>query len=316
MSRLSVIITAFNEGDYLLEAVRSVQSQTFANLEIILVDDGSRGHTKEVIDSLANEPRLRIIRQANQGPSAARNTGLLAAASEYVGFLDGDDLWYPDKASRQIEILEQQPSVDLTYSWVRVVDENGHDTGRRRKPNTHLLLKDLVSQNRVGSTSNIIARKEALIAAGLFDQDLRAAVDLEFYFRMARIREGNLRGVPQILLDYRIRRGQITKDWQTLFREWEKAIAKIRNLEPEIVAAVEYETYAIQKRYLAYLAYEGNDYPEARRLLFEALRLKPNLLLDQASFFTITGILSTYLPRKMHAALAKSVQNIRVKMKT
>lgn len=311
---LSVIITAYNEGDYIIEAVRSVQCQTFADLNIILVDDGSTGHTKEVIDSLANEPRLRIIRQANQGPSVARNVGLQAAASKYVGFLDGDDLWYPDKASSHIEILEQDASIDLTYSWWRFIDENGRDTGRRTRSNRNpIRLEDLIKQNSLGSTSNIIARRDALVAAGLFDPNLRGAEDMEFWIRVARLRPGNIRCVPKVLFDYRVRQGQLTKNWQEMFHYWEKVIAKVRNLEPELVAAVEHEAYANAKRYQAYLAYEANDYPASRRLLFEALRRKPGFLLDSASFFTIAAILCTYLPKPVHQSLAKSVQILRTK---
>lgn len=312
---LSVIITAYNEGDYLREAVRSVQRQTLSNLEIILVDDGSTGRTREVVESLNGEPRLQIIRQKNQGPSAARNAGLKLARGKYVGFLDGDDLWAPDKAASQVAIMEEDPQVDLTFAWWRVVDEQGKDTGRRGKPNKQeIQLEDLIRRNLLGSTSNVIARKEALFQAGLFDPSLRAAEDMEFWIRVARLREGNLGGIPRVLLDYRLRSGQLSKNWQKMLEDWERVLAKIRTLEPQRVAAVEYEARAISNRYISYLAYEAEDYPTARTFLYRALRMKPGFLLDRGSWFTIAGVMCTLLPEAIHRPLARSVTGLRMKM--
>lgn len=311
---LSVIITAYNEGDYLFEAIHSVQQQTLADLEIILVDDGSTGPTKEIIDGMV-EPGLFIIRQDNQGPAVARNVGIQATRGKYVGFLDGDDCWYPEKAASHIEILEQHSGVDLTYGWWRFVDEGGNDTARRGKPNKKPVeLQDLIKQNFIGSASNVIARKEALFAAGLFDPNLRAAEDMEFWIRMARLREDNLHCIPKILFDYRVRKGQLSKNWQKMFQDSQKVFEKVRDLEPELVAAVEHEAYAVRKRYLAYLAYEASDYPASRKLLFEALRMKPDVLLERSAFFTIAAILCTYLPERIHSAMAKSVQDLRMKI--
>jgi glycosyltransferase involved in cell wall biosynthesis len=313
---LSVVITAFNEGDLIIETVRSVQRQTFAFWEIILVDDGSSGRTQEVVASLVDEPGVRVVRQVNQGVSAARNYGLKLARGRYVGFLDGDDLWYPDKAASHIAILETHPPVDLTFSWWRYVDEQGHDTGRRGKPDKKSIqLEDFIKQNFIGSPSNVIGRREALFEAGLFDPNLLEMADMEFWFRVGRLREGNIRCVPEVLLDYRVRRGQLTKNWRRVLQDWERVMDKVRQMEPQRMAAVEYEAYAIAKRYLAYLAYVAEDYPVARRFLFEALQKKPGFLLDGGSFFTIMAILCTYLPKTLHQSLANWVQDRRLNVR-
>ncbi len=309
---LSVIITAFNEGDFLIEAVRSVQRQTFTAREIILVDDGSTGYTQEVVASLADEPGIRVVRQVNQGASVARNTGLKLARGKYVGFLDGDDCWYPDKAASQIDLLETDPAIDMTVSWLRYVDEQGNDTGRRNKPHEGpILLEDLMKRNFLGTTSNAIGRKKAFFEAGLFDPDLRAAIDMDFYIRVGRLRAGNIKIIPKILLDYRSRKGQITSDWRSMQLNWEKVMDKMRQLEPQRMAAIEAEAYAITKRYLAHLAYKAGDYPAARRLFFESLRRNPAFLLDPGSFFTLMAILCTYLPKSLHRSLANWAQNLR-----
>ena len=86
----------------------------------------------------------------------------------------------------------------------------------------------------------------------------------------------------------------------------------MRKLEPQRMAAIEDEAYAITKRYLAYLAYEAEDYPAARRFLFEALRSNPKFLLDPGSTLTIMAVLCTYLPLRLHRSLAKWVQDLRL----
>jgi glycosyltransferase involved in cell wall biosynthesis len=313
---LSVIITAFNEGDLLMEAVRSVQRQTFAAGEIILVDDGSTGRTREVVASLADDTGVRVVRQVNQGVSVARNSGLKLARGRYVGFLDGDDLWYPDKAASQIAVLEAHPAVDLTFSWWRFVDEQGNDTGRRGKPDKNpIQLEDFIKRNFIGSPSNVIGRRATFLEAGLFDPNLKEMADMDFWFRIARLRAGNVECVPAVLSDYRLRSGQLTKNWRRMFQDWERVMDKVRRLEPQRLAAVEDEAYAIAKRYLAYLAYVAEDYPVARRFLFEALRNNPGFLIDGGSFFTIMAILCTYLPKPLHQSLASWVQDRRINVR-
>jgi glycosyltransferase involved in cell wall biosynthesis len=313
---LSVIITAFNEGDFLLEAVRSIQGQTFTDWEIILVDDGSTGRTQEVVASLVNEPGVKVIRQVNQGVSAARNSGLKIARGKYVGFLDGDDRWHPDKAACHIAVLENDASVDLTYSWWRRIDEQGNDTGRQGRPDKNQVhLEDLIKYNLLGSASNVVGRKEALFEAGLFDPELRAAEDMEFWFRVGRLRENNIKCIKKVLLDYRVRSGQLSKNWHRMFQDWKKVMAKVRQLEPQRMAAVEHEANAFVKRYLASMAYEAKDYRTSRRFLFEAIQEKPGLLFAPWSY-CFMPIMLTLLPGSFHKSLTKGMQALRSTVRT
>jgi glycosyltransferase involved in cell wall biosynthesis len=309
---LSVIITAYNEGDFLVEAVRSVQQQTFPNREIILVDDGASGYTKKVIDRLAPEPELTVIRQANQGQSVARNVGIAHARGKYIGLMDGDDVWHQERANILIAVLDQNPDLDLIVSWWRVINEQGEDTGRRGKPYEKMIMpEDLIRCQFLGGPSNFLGRKEAFIAAGLFDSSFRSIEDLEFLFRLAHLRPNNIRVLPRILWDYRVRGGQLTKNWPTMWENWEEAFAKMRSLEPERVEALEPEARAIFTRYLAYLAYESKDYSTARTFLHQALRMKPGFLLDRGSWMVIAAITCTLLPELLHAFLAQSVMGLR-----
>src|SRR5918996_212462 len=113
-SKVSVVIPTYNYGRYLPEAVESVLHQTFPDLEVIVVDDGSTDDTRELIGRFGD--KVCYIYQRNQGLPAARNTGIRAARGEYVGFLDSDDLWLPGKLALQVPRLDSRQAVGLVYA--------------------------------------------------------------------------------------------------------------------------------------------------------------------------------------------------------
>jgi glycosyltransferase involved in cell wall biosynthesis len=113
--QVSVIIASYNYGHLVGEAIRSVQEQTFHDLEIIVVDDGSTDDTQEVLASI-QEPRLRVKRIPNGGESVARNTAMEWARGKYLAFLDADDRWRPTKLERQVEMMESEPDLGLTFT--------------------------------------------------------------------------------------------------------------------------------------------------------------------------------------------------------
>jgi glycosyltransferase involved in cell wall biosynthesis len=112
---VSVILPTYNYGGYLTDAVNSVLSQSYADLELIVVDDGSTDNTPEVLERI-DDPRLTKIRINNSGVSVARNTGLDAASGKYIAFIDADDRWLPAKLERQVALLEAEPSVGLVFT--------------------------------------------------------------------------------------------------------------------------------------------------------------------------------------------------------
>jgi glycosyltransferase involved in cell wall biosynthesis len=118
MPAVSVIIPTYNRSDTILRAVRGVQAQTFQDLEIILVDDGSTDNTLDMIKDI--DPRLKIFRQGRQGASAARNTGIRKSSGKYIAMLDSDDEWYPLYLEACVAFLESHPDenvVQTEYEW-------------------------------------------------------------------------------------------------------------------------------------------------------------------------------------------------------
>ncbi|KEI87986.1 hypothetical protein N496_12830 [Clostridium botulinum A2B3 87] len=117
---VSVIIAVYNGEKYIKEAVESILNQTYKDIELIVVDDGSTDRTKEILTSY---PNIKYVYQDNRGEGAARNLGTSLAKGDYIAFLDGDDLYKKDKIEKQINMLELNPEIDVVYCDLEVVDE-------------------------------------------------------------------------------------------------------------------------------------------------------------------------------------------------
>lgn len=120
---ISVIIPTYNCSNYIIEAIESIINQTYKDIEIIVVDDGSTDDTYKILKPYLH--KIKYIYQNNSGPSKARNVGIKEAKGEYIAFLDADDRWRPFKLSLQLCILENLPDVDMIFSNYAVIDENG-----------------------------------------------------------------------------------------------------------------------------------------------------------------------------------------------
>ena len=112
---VSIVMPVYNQERFVEATARSVLGQTFTDLELIAVDDGSRDGSYARLAAI-DDPRLTAITQRNGGVSAARNAGIARARGRYVGFIDGDDLWLPEKVERHVRLLDAGPEIDLTFS--------------------------------------------------------------------------------------------------------------------------------------------------------------------------------------------------------
>lgn len=120
---VSVVMPVYQGEKFILNAVRSVLHQTYAHLELIVVDDGSTDQTLQQLAQIT-DPRLKILQQVNQGTAAARNLAIAQAQGEYIAFLDADDLWFPSKLAAELNTLAQCPDpVCIIYSWYYAVDQ-------------------------------------------------------------------------------------------------------------------------------------------------------------------------------------------------
>jgi glycosyltransferase involved in cell wall biosynthesis len=186
LPRVTVVVPAYNAAAHVRRAVDSVLAQTWHDLELLVVDDGS---TDGTLDALAGYgERLRVLRQANAGPAAARNRGLREAGGEYVAFLDADDHWEAGKVAAQVALLDAHVDIGFCSTATRVVDDTGNTVASWPCLPAGTPLPDALFMNGAavsGSTSGVMARRSLLQQVGGFDAALRGFEDPDLWIRLA-----------------------------------------------------------------------------------------------------------------------------------
>ncbi|MFC1798627.1 glycosyltransferase family 2 protein [Thermodesulfobacteriota bacterium] len=178
---VSVIIPTYNRGWSVKAAIDSVLAQDYHNIELIVVDDGSTDNTRNVLE--VYQSSLIVIRQQNRGVSAARNSGIAASKGSFISFLDSDDLWLPEKLSRQIEFFKAHPKALICQTeeiWIRN-DVRVNPKKRHKKPSGMIFEKSLALC--LVSPSAVMIRKSLFDIIGLFDESLPACEDYDLWLR-------------------------------------------------------------------------------------------------------------------------------------
>ncbi|HYL36832.1 MAG TPA: glycosyltransferase [Bryobacteraceae bacterium] len=310
--RVSVILPAYNVAPFVRAAADSVLSQSWTDLELIAIDDGSSDTTAQELEQI-RDARLRLLRRQHQGAAAARNAGLGAARGRYVAFMDGDDRWLEDKLERDIACLDGLPEADLVFSAMRMVDESGRDLGRTiRRWQGVLTLRDLLIENMIGSDT-VVMRREVVDRVGCFDEQLPAGSDYDYWLRVALVRPGNLLGSARVSALYRRRPGQLTGNWEQQLEVWQRIMTKMRRACPGAMDEVEHLAGAGFHRAQAAAAYEQGDTQSAARLFRQAVRRAPTFLLKDRRTWLLGAALASaqLLPPAVHHRLEGLVRTAR-----
>lgn len=185
MPTISVIIPAYNAEKTILETIYSVQKQTFLDFELIIVNDGSKDKTLEILHSVKDE-RLKIFSYENKGQAVARNRGISHATGEFLSFLDADDLWSSDKLELQLAALQQHPEAGVAYSWTYFMDEQG----KSFHPGETIFYEgnvyvQMLLRNFLDSGSNPLIRRQAIESVGEFDPSVTGVEDWDYWLRLA-----------------------------------------------------------------------------------------------------------------------------------
>jgi len=188
MPGVSVIIPTYNAARYLPEALESVMGQTYKDIEVIVIDDGSTDDTGEIVQSYrARDRRIRYCLQDNSGPAAARNHGMREANGDYIAFLDADDLWMPRKLEKQVTVLDRDVRIGFIYC-----DSLFVDAGLREIPDYVRKIK-LVRGDIVDDLYHdfflmppaVVMRVSCRSTIGYFREDMRVGEDYEYFLRLA-----------------------------------------------------------------------------------------------------------------------------------
>jgi glycosyltransferase involved in cell wall biosynthesis len=310
-ARLSVVMPVRDAAPFLEAAVGSVFAQTWPDIELIAVDDGSTDGSHALLERLAagwTGPGRRMIlrRQETRGPSAARNAGVEAASGALIAFFDADDVFHPTLAARLIEALEAEPELDLVFALYRYVGPDGERLGTQPAPaRARPAPKDLLKDNLVHAP---LFRARAWEVAGPLDPGLQAHEDLDFFARLLLRRPGAIGVVDAVLSDYRRRPGQITQDWRRMRRNWARAFAKLRREGVRLSKGERREVRARLSLYWGTLAYHAGEHEAARRLVAAAWRADPRGLAgDPHAWIRAAACLTTLLPHGLHDAVRRRV---------
>ena len=207
---VSVVIATYNMARYLPFAMRSVLDQTYKNIEMLVVDDGSTDDTRKAIAPFLGDARVRFYVQENKGQAAAKNCGVRHSKGDYIAFLDADDMWAPNKLELQVPLFALGERIGVVYSRVSYIDETGRDLGRADNE----LFRGCVSgplliRNFVGF-GTVLVKRECFDRLGCFKETLPMGIDYDLWLKFST--QYDFDYIDRPLLHYRVWPGQMSKN--------------------------------------------------------------------------------------------------------
>jgi len=202
---VSVVMTAYNGGRFVGEAIESICKQTYANWELIVVNDGSTDSTKQILSKIARaDKRIHVINcRTNRGASYASNLGIAKAMGIYLARMDSDDIALPDRLVKQVEFLQTNPSMVAVGGQCKLIDKDGKEIGEKNFPLTHgKIYGALFSYNPIQHPAIMINRSLLRDGDFVYHNNVLLAHDLELLFFLSQY--GELANLPDTVLKYRI----------------------------------------------------------------------------------------------------------------
>ena len=232
--RVCVLVAVYNGMPYVEQAIASVLAQSFADFELVIVDDASTDDTPALLERFARQDqRIRVFRMpANSGPVLAANRGLTEVRAPLLARLDADDVCRVDRLALQVDAFDRQPDLVLLGSAFEYIDAAGRPVGEGNPPQDDADLQDtLIRWGNPVCHSSVTMRTEALRSLGGYRQVVnRFGLDYDLCLRMAE--KGKVGNLPQRLVGYRIHPGQIT----------------VTRMRPQLRSAQVYRALALQRR--------------------------------------------------------------------
>ena len=277
----SVIMPAYRVTEYIGAALDSVLAQTFTDYEIIVVNDGcpDTAALEQVLGPYLD--RIVYLKQENRGAAGARNTAIRASRGRYLALLDPDDLWEPTYLAVQLAIMERDPTLDVLYPNALLFGEhaNAGRTYMEVCPSDGEVTFERVATAQCQVMVSVLARRSAVVGAGLFDESLRSSEDFDLWLRLLN-HGGRIAYHRQVLARYRLRPGSLSSDpirmYESAVRVLEKADRTLP-LRPEERASL--------RRRRAYLTAMRSLYEGKRAFLHDDRAAALKALADANSYF-------------------------------
>lgn len=285
MVAVSVVMPVYNAHRYLREAVESVLGQSFADFELIAVDDGSKDDSLAILrEYAANDPRVKVVSRANTGIVGALNDGLKAAEGEFIARMDSDDLSTPDRFEKQVAYLRAHPECVLVGSQVMLMDAEG--AALCPKLDTEYTHEAIDTSHLAGRWPlvhpTIMMRREAILRAGAYREKYQWLEDLDLFLRMAEV--GQLASLTDVLLHYRLHIGSVCHtregDQDRIRPDLEAEVYARRGIAPPADAGgrgrqATPESAAERFRLWGWWALIGGNVATARKYAIRTLKAQP-----------------------------------------
>jgi len=293
---VSVIVPAFDAAANIRQTLNCVLAQTYQEIEVIVVDDGSSDATGAVVEEyVARDTRFHLIRQSNAGVGAARNTAIRKAHGKYIAPLDADDFWLPEKLEKQVACAEQSGNdTGLVYCWSTSTDNQGGWVSSCSHTVEGRSRLALILRNVVGNGSTPLFRASALQRVGLYltraeQGGAQGCEDWDLYLRIAE--NFGIRVVPEYLVAYRQAGASMSANAETMAASYAVVMGRARERNCDLPSSIFRWSAGNFFSRLAHNSFHFCCYDRYLRYLKEAVRVDPALLLTTGVYRRSIGIL-------------------------
>jgi len=291
--KVSIIIPVYGVEKYIAAAVQSALDQTYQDFELIIVNNNTPDRSIEICQEF-DDPRIQIIHQENRGPAGSRNTGIRHAQGAYITFLDGDDLWEPEKLAKHVAHLDRSPAVGISYCYSEFIDEVGDRLGMYMTPRLNNITPGYVlCRCPMGNGSVSVYRREVFedirfedtlhgsVEDFYFNERMRNLEDVECWLRMALQTRWVMEGIPEVLTLYRINTQGSSANIERHLQYLDRLVETVRVYAPEFMDKWEAPFRAYQLRYLARRMVTLEDGKMATKLMQEAIATHWRIFLEE-----------------------------------
>lgn len=275
---VSVVLATYNCREYIGQAIESILSQTYSNLELHVVDDGSTDGTREEVERFFRDPRFHYHYQANAGQTVAKNHGIRRSRGEFIGFCDADDVWLPEKLALQMPAFGEHAQLGVVYSRAALFDAQGApvEPDRSDEPTYHSgrVTSELFKINFIPFGTAVV-RRRCLEQVGGFDEQYRMSIDWELWLRISLHYEFLFVDVETYA--YRVWAGQMSRNWRGRYEHAFRIMREFLAHHPGVIdERTETEAWAHSYTQRARLrTFISHEYVRALGDVCRALRVKP-----------------------------------------
>lgn len=277
---VSVIVPAYNAEAFILHTLNSVISQTYKNIEVVVVDDGSNDGTVQIVESIIQrDDRVTLLRQPNSGVAMARNLAIQKSRGEYIAPIDADDIWYPQKIEKQLHcMLYAGAGTGLVYSWSVHIDNRGLLTGGYNAFTIEgNVFQALIFANFIGNGSVPLIRRTCFERVGLYNTKVEPCEDCDLQLRIAK--SYKYRVVKEFLVGYRRVISCRSFDYKAMETAHHAVMVAVKRQHPDIPSFVYRWSWSHYYLYLSHQSQSCAHYMASILYLCKAARMSSVFLL-------------------------------------